>query len=195
LHSPLAGDFNLSNLLAAIAAACVAGMPLGQALEAVLQLSGVDGRMQYVPNERGLQIVVDYAHTPDALANALRALRAHTRGRLICVFGCGGDRDREKRPVMGRIASRHADSIILTSDNPRSEDPLAIIEEVRAGIDGAVDVEPDRGAAIDLAVRAAESGDCVLVAGKGHENYQQVGDRRLHFSDVEHVVRALEAIS
>ena len=192
IHSPLAGDFNLSNLLAAVSAACLAGMPLNSALEQVALLSGIDGRMEYVPNDLGLQVVVDYAHTPDALANALKALRAHTRGRLYCVFGCGGDRDRDKRPAMGRIASRHADSLILTNDNPRGEDPMAIIDEVKSGIDGAVDIEPDRAAAIHLAIQAAVDGDCVLVAGKGHEDYQQVGEERLPFSDVEQVRLALE---
>ena len=191
LHSPLAGDFNLSNLLAAISAACMAGLPLDRALEEVPRLSGVDGRMQYVPNDRDLQIVVDYAHTPDALANALRALRAHTGGRLHCVFGCGGDRDREKRPVMGRIASRHADRVIVTSDNPRGEDPLAIIDDIVAGMDEGVDIEPDRAAAIALAIRTAEAGDCVLVAGKGHEAYQQVGAERLPFSDSAHIENVL----
>lgn len=195
LHSPLAGDFNLSNLLAAVSAACLAGMPLDRALEALPRLSGIDGRMQYVSNGLGLQLVVDYAHTPDALANALGALRAHTSGRLHCVFGCGGDRDRDKRRVMGEIASRHADRVIVTSDNPRGEDPRAIIEDILPGIEGPVDVELDRAAAIALAVETAESGDCVLVAGKGHETYQQIGSQRLPFSDVEQLRRALQVRS
>jgi UDP-N-acetylmuramoyl-L-alanyl-D-glutamate--2,6-diaminopimelate ligase len=195
LHSPLAGDFNLSNLLAAISAACLAGMPLAQAMEQVPRLSGVDGRMQYVPNDAGIQLVVDYSHTPDALAKALTALRAHTRGRLHCVFGCGGDRDRGKRPVMGRIASEHADHLIVTSDNPRGEDPAAIIEDIRAGVTVDAEFEADRAAAITLAVLGAEPGDCVLVAGKGHESYQEIDGRRLPFSDVQQIERALEARS
>ena len=195
LHSPLAGDFNLSNLLAAISAACLAGMPLARALERVPALAGVGGRMQYVPNQAGVQLVVDYSHTPDALAKALSALRAHTRGRLHCVFGCGGDRDREKRPVMGRIASEHADRLIVTSDNPRGEDPLAIIADIRTGVTVEAEFEADRAAAIELAVCTAEPGDCVLVAGKGHETYQEVSGRRLPFSDVEQIERALEARS
>ena len=195
LHSPLAGDFNLSNLLAAVSAACLAGMPLDRALTEVTRLTGIDGRMQYVPNGLGFQLVVDYAHTPDALANALGALRAHTGGRLTCVFGCGGDRDRGKRRVMGEIASRHADRVIVTSDNPRGEDPMAIIEDILSGIEGDVDIEVDRAAAIKLAVDTAEPGDCVLVAGKGHESYQQIGSRRLPFSDVEQLRRALQVRS
>ncbi len=191
VHSPMAGDFNLSNLLAAISAACVAGMPLQQALAAVPQLAGVDGRMQYVDNARELQLVVDYAHTPDALAQALRALRAHTEGELHCVFGCGGNRDRDKRPLMGQAADQLADRVIVTSDNPRHEEPLAIIEDILPGIEGRHEVEPDRARAIALAVSTAAPGDCVLVAGKGHENYQQVGDERLDFSDVAEIRRAL----
>jgi UDP-N-acetylmuramoyl-L-alanyl-D-glutamate--2,6-diaminopimelate ligase len=147
--------------------------------------------MQYVPNDRGLQLVVDYAHTPDALAKALSALRAHTRGALHCVFGCGGDRDRDKRPVMGRIAAEHADRVIVTSDNPRTEPPMHIVEDILKGMDGSVDVEPDRAKAIALAVATASPGDCVLVAGKGHETYQQIGTERLDFSDVAEIRRAL----
>ncbi len=192
LHSPLAGDFNLANMMAAISAACLNGMTLDWALTIIPHLQGVDGRMQYIPNDRDLQLVVDYAHTPDALAQALAALRAHTGGRLHCVFGCGGDRDRDKRPVMGRIAAEHADRVVVTSDNPRSEEPLAIIEDIRKGMEIEVDVEPDRARAIALAVNTAEAGDCVLVAGKGHETYQQVGEDRLYFSDVDEIRRTLE---
>jgi UDP-N-acetylmuramoyl-L-alanyl-D-glutamate--2,6-diaminopimelate ligase len=148
--------------------------------------------MEYVPNERGLQVVVDYAHTPDALEQALLALRAHTRGELICVFGCGGDRDVEKRPLMGRIASEHADRVIVTSDNPRNESPLAIIADIETGISGPVECEADRAMAIALAVKAARPGDCILVAGKGHESYQQVGEERNPFSDTGHLRRALQ---
>ena len=193
LCSPLVGDFNLSNLMAAIAGACLAGMSLDAALAAAPGLQGVAGRMQAVGNELGLQLIVDYAHTPDALAQALRALRAHTSGELICVFGCGGDRDRDKRPLMGRIACEHADRVIVTSDNPRGEEPLVIIDDVVAGINGRYEVEADRAAAIALAVRTAAPGDCVLVAGKGHETYQQVGVERLEFSDIAQLRLALIA--
>ena len=166
-------------------------MPLAEALECVPRLAGVDGRMQYVDNERELQLVVDYAHTPDALAQALRALRAHTEGELHCVFGCGGNRDRDKRPLMGRAADQLADRVVVTSDNPRHEDPSAIIDDILPGIAGPHEVEPDRARAIALAVATAAPGDCVLVAGKGHETYQQVGDERLDFSDVAELRRAL----
>ncbi len=192
VHSPMAGDFNLANLLAAISAACLNGMPLARALAAIPALTGVEGRMQYVDNDRELQLVVDYAHTPDALAQALRALRAHTAGRLHCVFGCGGDRDRDKRPVMGRAADELSDRVIVTSDNPRHESPLAIIDDILPGISGPHEVEPDRAQAIALAVATAAPGDCILVAGKGHETYQQVGEERLEFSDVAELQRALE---
>jgi UDP-N-acetylmuramoyl-L-alanyl-D-glutamate--2,6-diaminopimelate ligase len=125
------------------------------------------------------------------LRQALLALRAHTGGELICVFGCGGDRDAEKRPVMGRIASEHADRVIVTSDNPRNESPLAIIADIETGISGPVECEADRAAAIALAVATANPGDCILIAGKGHESYQQVGEKRIPFSDTGHLRRAL----
>lgn len=191
LRSPMVADFNLSNLLAAVSAACVAGMPLDHALEVASTLQGVPGRMEYVANDWGLQLVVDYSHTPDALEQALRSLRAHTRGRLLVVFGCGGDRDAAKRPVMGEVACANADCAVVTSDNPRSEDPAAIIADIEAGCSGEYRIEADRAAAISLAVQMAQPGDCVLVAGKGHETYQQVGDKRLDFSDVEALRTAL----
>ncbi|MEE4658927.1 MAG: UDP-N-acetylmuramoyl-L-alanyl-D-glutamate--2,6-diaminopimelate ligase [Halieaceae bacterium] len=195
LRSPLAGDFNLSNLLAALTAACLAGMPLEAVLEQAARVETIAGRMQYIPNSRGLQLVVDYAHTPDALAKALAALRAHTAGRLWVVFGCGGDRDTGKRPEMGRIATALADRVVITSDNPRGEAPLAIIDDVLAGVPPAdvanVAVEADRAGAIAMAVSQAQPGDCVLVAGKGHENYQIIGGERLPFSDVQALREAL----
>ena len=193
LHSPLPGDFNLSNLLAAVSAACLAGMSLDAVLAATTGLEAVPGRMQYVANNRGLQLVVDYAHTPEALRQALLALRRHVAGELICVFGCGGERDADKRPLMGAVAARHADRVVVTSDNPRREPPLAIINDILAGIEGAAEVEADRAAAIACAVSGASPGDAVLVAGKGHESYQQVGDERLPFSDVAHIERILRA--
>lgn len=192
LSSPLVADFNLSNLLAAIAAACVAGMPLDHALDCCKTLQGIPGRMEYVTNDWGLQLVVDYAHTPDALSQALTALRAHTRGQLICVFGCGGDRDAEKRPVMGEVASSLADKVIVTSDNPRGEDPQLIIQAVESGCSAGFESEVDRSLAIRRAVAMAEPGDCVLVAGKGHEDYQQIGVERVHFSDAEQLRNALK---
>ncbi|MFM7784069.1 MAG: glutamate ligase domain-containing protein, partial [Gammaproteobacteria bacterium] len=139
-------------------------------------------------------VVVDYAHTPDALEQALRALRVHCRGRLWCVFGCGGDRDRSKRPLMGRIAREHADEVVVTSDNPRSEDPAAIIAEICAGIpDPGVIREADRRAAIFRAIGLASPADCVLVAGKGHEDYQETAGERRPFSDLQVASDALAA--
>ena len=137
----------------------------------------------------GIDAIVDYAHTPDALENVLRAAREATRGRLIVVFGCGGDRDAGKRPLMGAVAARLADRVFVTSDNPRSEDPLAIAEAVAAGIDATLVL--DRRAAIGAAIRAAEPGDTVVVAGKGHETYQIVGPLRLDFDDRAEVRAAL----
>jgi len=193
LRSPLAGDFNLSNLLAAVSAACVAGMPFEKILQLAPMLRGIAGRMEYIANDRGLQLVVDYAHTPDALQQALSALRAHVEGKLICVFGCGGDRDADKRPLMGHIAAENSDRVIVTSDNPRGESPLTIIEDIERGIAGPVEIEPDRAAAIALAVSRAVPGDCVLVAGKGHEPYQQIGTQRLPFSDADQLRLAVNA--
>lgn len=191
LNSPLAADFNLSNLLAALAAACSVGMPLEAVLECAPTLQGAPGRMETVPNNAGLQIVIDYAHTPDALQQALHALRAHTRGSLVCVFGCGGDRDADKRPVMGRVASEAADRVIITSDNPRHEPAEKIVADIAAGCVHAIEIEVDRAAAIDLAIGTAAPEDCVLIAGKGHEAYQQIGEQRLPFSDSQQVRQAL----
>ncbi|WP_279246623.1 UDP-N-acetylmuramoyl-L-alanyl-D-glutamate--2,6-diaminopimelate ligase [Candidatus Litorirhabdus singularis] len=195
LHSPLVGAFNLSNLLAALTAACDAGVPLEQVLEQAPHLQAAAGRMESVENLLGLQLIVDYAHTPDALEQALRALRPHCQGRLICVFGCGGDRDATKRPLMGQVASVEADLVIVTSDNPRGEDPQQIIEQVVEQIAHAnaaeLHTEVDRSRAIAMAVGEAVAGDCILVAGKGHESYQQVGEQRLPFSDVQQLRMAV----
>ena len=146
----------------------------------------VPGRMQAIANTLGLQVVVDYAHTPDALEKALCALRVHTTGKLIVVFGCGGDRDAGKRPVMGRIASELSDLVILTSDNPRTEDPALILRDIEAGCTGSIESVEDRAEAIAQAILVASPGDCVLIAGKGHEDYQMVEGQRLHFSDAQH---------
>jgi len=194
LVSSLLGDFNLANLLAVIGVACSAGHALPAVLRAVRGLQPVEGRLQVVHDSEPM-VVVDYAHTPDALAKALAACRRHTAGRLWLVFGCGGDRDRGKRPQMGAVAASGADCVVVTSDNPRNEDPQRIIAEVLGGMgamSGAV-VEVDRAAAIRLAVQGAAPGDCVLVAGKGHEDYQEIGGRRLPFKDSEQVRTALAA--
>ena len=185
LRSPLLGAFNLSNLLAVVAAACAQGHDFNNVLDRVPALRPVSGRMEVVDGGISPQVVVDYAHTPDALEQALLALRRHCVGRLWCVFGCGGDRDTGKRPLMGAIAARLADAVVVTSDNPRSESPARIIADIRAGIADGVEVrvEPDRRAAIRAAIAAAAPTDTVLIAGKGHEDYQLVGTERLPFSD------------
>ena len=140
-------------------------------------------------------IVVDYAHTPDALEQALSSLREHTEGNLWCVFGCGGDRDKRKRSQMGAIAENRADYIVLTNDNPRSEDPASIIEDIRKGISDSAQlkVESDRHNAIHYAIQQAHAGDVILIAGKGHENYQLIGNTKYPFNDVEEAMQQLEA--
>lgn len=189
--SRLLGEFNLSNLLAVIGAACAEGVELQQVLARLPSLQPVNGRMQMVQvplsvQAHAPQVVIDYAHTPDALEKALIALRRHCRGRLWVVFGCGGDRDVGKRPQMGAVAECNADRLVVTSDNPRSEQPERIIAAILAGLaepSAARDIA-DRAEAINWAVAEAAPEDTVLIAGKGHENYQQVGHRRLPFSDL-----------
>ena len=199
-QSPLLGRFNLMNLLEAVAALLQQGLPLADLLAAASSFPGVPGRMQRVglagaPTGSGQRpaVLVDYAHTPDGLENALAACRPFTRGQLICLFGCGGDRDRGKRPQMGAIAARLADRVVVTSDNPRSEEPQAILADVVAGIPAGTDlqVEPDRAQAIAAAVATAGPEDLVLIAGKGHEDYQILATGRIHFDDREQAERAL----
>ena len=184
------GRFNLSNVLGVIGCLIAYGVPFDAALRLAAQLPGVPGRMERV-GERPL-VIVDYAHTPDALDKVLQTLRpvADERGgRLAVVFGAGGDRDPAKRPLMGEAAARHADRVVITSDNPRSEEPMRIIEAVAAGAGAAARLEPDRRRAIEYAVFLAEPQDVVLIAGKGHESYQEIAGRRLPFSDQD-VARA-----
>ncbi|MEO6836692.1 MAG: UDP-N-acetylmuramoyl-L-alanyl-D-glutamate--2,6-diaminopimelate ligase [Candidatus Tumulicola sp.] len=179
----LPGRFNVSNALAAIGIAQALGVDDAAIAQGLAQLERVPGRMERL-RENGVDVIVDYAHTPDALENALRSLRETVAGELFVVFGCGGDRDRGKRPEMGAAAARFADRLFVTSDNPRTEDPAAIAEEIVAGIGGRAHVvELDRRRAIERAVASAREGDAVLVAGKGHETYQIVGDRVLDFDD------------
>ena len=154
-------------------------------------LRPVPGRRQVIDNSLGLQVIVDYAHTPDALEQVLASLRAHVAGDLVTVFGCGGDRDRAKRQVMGRVASRFSDRVIVTSDNPRSEDPAAILADIATGCSGDFVLVPDRAEAIASAIAQVRPGDCVVIAGKGHENYQIIDGRRIHFSDEEQALAAL----
>jgi UDP-N-acetylmuramoyl-L-alanyl-D-glutamate--2,6-diaminopimelate ligase len=185
LRSHLLGDFNLSNLLGVIGV--LGQLQISPADIAVLlpQLDPIAGRMQRVAAAADIEVVVDYAHTPDALEHALAASRRHCRGQLWCVFGCGGDRDAGKRPLMGAVAARLADHIVLTSDNPRSENPQRILDQIAAGIAAAdVVVESDRAAAISFAIQHAQAGDMVLLAGKGHEDYQLIGAEIRPFNDV-----------
>ena len=196
LHSRLLGGFNVSNLLGSLGALLAAEVSLDAAVAALREVESVPGRMQMVRVPGRPLVVVDYAHTPDALEKVLETLRelvGHDPGaRLLCVFGCGGDRDPGKRPVMGEIATRLADLAIVTSDNPRSEDPRAIIGEVIAGAHANHAVEPDRAAAIARAVREAGPRDVVLVAGKGHERTQEIAGARHPFDDVAVARAALE---
>jgi UDP-N-acetylmuramoyl-L-alanyl-D-glutamate--2,6-diaminopimelate ligase len=187
---PLPGHFNVENALAAIGVALELGVDLSDAAAALSDAERVPGRLEPVEEGQRFAVLVDYAHTPDSLDNLLQAARKLTEGRLITVFGCGGDRDREKRPLMGEIGARLSDLAIVTSDNPRSEDPAAIIEEILEGIAGdgrpraEIEVEPDRRAAITLALERATSGDTVVIAGKGHEQGQEfAGGRKVPFDD------------
>ncbi len=198
LTSPFIGKFNLSNLLAVIASMCCGGFSLHDVLGFVSQLQAAPGRMQAVAldaSNQDINVVVDYAHTPDALENALHAIREHTASaRVWTVFGCGGDRDKTKRPIMGRIAEINSDYVILTNDNPRTEEPSAIAADIIRGLhnpNGCL-VIADRAQAIDFAVQQAKAGDVVLVAGKGHEDYQIFAGQTLPFSDIRQARLALQ---
>jgi UDP-N-acetylmuramoyl-L-alanyl-D-glutamate--2,6-diaminopimelate ligase len=188
---PLPGAYQASNALVAAGLAIAAGESRDAVLDALPRLKGVKGRLEIVGQARGGLAVVDYAHKPEALAAALDSLRPFATGRLICVFGCGGDRDKGKRPIMGRIAAEKADITIVTDDNPRSERPEVIRAQILAGATGAREVG-DRSEAIRAAVGMLGKGDVVLIAGKGHETGQIVGDRVLPFSDHEAVQAALQ---
>ena len=198
LHTTVIGDYNVANLLGVIAAMRALGVPLARAVSACAALQPVPGRMECIALPCQPLVAVDYAHTPDALQQALRALRplAQERGgQLWCVFGCGGDRDASKRPLMGAAAQHHADWVVLTSDNPRSENPAHILRQVWQGTMAGqtVRVEPDRAAAIALALAEADARDVVLIAGKGHEDYQETKGIRRPFSDMAHAHAALQA--
>jgi UDP-N-acetylmuramoyl-L-alanyl-D-glutamate--2,6-diaminopimelate ligase len=209
IQSRLVGDFNLANLTLAVGAALGLGLPLSAIAAGIAEQGGVPGRLERVDNDAGVLCLVDYAHTPDALERAMAAVRPVTRGRLIVVFGCGGDRDPGKRPIMGEAAGRQADLAVVTSDNPRTEDPRRILEMVVDGVrrSGAAErsaaelraaergyhVEIDRRLAIRLAIAAARPGDTVLLAGKGHEDYQILGTQKIHFDDREEATAAFAA--
>jgi len=214
LISPLIGAANLQNIMAATGVGLALGLDTDAVAKGIAQLRAVPGRLEKVANDLGITILVDYAHTPDALEKVLGAVRPLTQGKVITVFGCGGDRDRGKRPLMGEIAARLSDVVIVTSDNPRTEDPLGILAEIEAGVrktglkkfqvsgfgirvskHEALDprggtergycVEADRRAAIGIALGAAQPGDSVLIAGKGHEDYQILGTTKIYFDDRE----------
>ncbi len=198
LQTTVIGDYNVANLLGVIAAMRALGVPLARAVSACAALQPVPGRMECIALPGQPLVAVDYAHTPDALQQALRALRplAQERGgQLWCVFGCGGDRDASKRPLMGAAAQHHADWVVLTSDNPRSENPAHILRQVLQGTMAGqtVRVEPDRATAIALALAEADARDVVLIAGKGHEDYQETKGIRRPFSDMAHAHAALQA--
>ncbi len=194
LQAPLLGRFNASNLLAVLTTLLVSGVKLDDACQAMSVVTPPPGRMQMLGGGRHPLVVVDYAHTPDALEKSLATLREIIHGgRLVCVFGCGGNRDKGKRPLMGQVASDGADEVWVTSDNPRNEDPRAIIDDILAGAAGKAHVEADRARAIFEAIGNAHQGDVVLIAGKGHEDYQEIAGERLPFSDVSVANKALEA--
>lgn len=200
IASPLIGRHNIYNVMAATAAGLAGGLNLADIRESLVTFGGIPGRLQLVSNKRDLAVLVDYAHSPDALENVLHALHkvrdeTKSKNKIICLFGCGGDRDKGKRPMMAKVAQSLADKVIVTSDNPRSEDPLQIINDICTGFtpsESAYLVEPDRARAIAQAIELAEPGDAVLIAGKGHEDYQIIGKEKFYFSDFETARRCLE---
>ena len=194
-ESPLRGRFNLSNLLAAVACGRALKIPSSDIARGLAAVRAVPGRMEPVDEGQDFLVLVDYAHTPDAVEKVLMAAREFARGRVLVTFGCGGDRDRGKRPVMGKLAAQLADVVIVTSDNPRTEDPSAIIRDILAGVSDqshAVRVQPDRAAAIRALVSEARPWDVAVIAGKGHEDYQVLGHEKRHFDDREEARNALK---
>ncbi len=188
MHVPLIGKFNIYNALAAVAVALTEGLPLQQITADLAKVPQVAGRFELVDEGQDFKVVVDYAHTPDGLLNVLTSARELNPRHLICVFGCGGDRDRTKRPIMGKIAAQMSDFAIITSDNPRTEDPFAIIDEIEVGVKeggGRYLCEENRRAAIEAAIKMAGKDDLIMIAGKGHEDYQLVMGQVLHFDDRE----------
>ena len=196
VRSPMIGTFNASNILASMLYGVASEIPYEAIREGVEKLRGVPGRLERVSNDRGISIFVDYAHTPDALNNVLVLLNRLKKGRLIVVFGCGGDRDTSKRPVMGQVATANSDVSIITSDNPRSENPLDIIEEIRKGVSGnSYVIIENRQSAVQKALSIAKKDDVLLIAGKGHEDYQIIGNQTYYFSDRKVVEEALRVAS
>lgn len=197
IESRLMGAFNVSNLLVALGTLLALDYPLATLVATGNQLQPVTGRMEVFSAPGKPTVVVDYAHTPDALEKALQAARLHCKGKLWCLFGCGGDRDKGKRPLMGAIAEQFSDVVVITDDNPRSEDPAAIVEDVLSGLldAGHARIVPGRAQAVTNTVMQAQEGDIVLVAGKGHEDYQIIGNRRLDYSDRTTVARLLGVLA
>jgi len=190
---PLIGRFNVANSMAALATANALGIGLRDAVLSLAKSPQVPGRLEMVPAKRQFQVFVDYAHTPDALLNVLKTLRELEPRRLIVGFGCGGDRDKQNRPLMGEVVDRHADRAIITSDNPRKENPDAIIAEIEKGFrSDHFEKIGDRAQAIARAIELAQPRDIVLIAGKGHENYQEFADHTVPFEDIQVARRALE---
>lgn len=197
VKTKIPGLFNVSNLTAAMAACMKAGIPLDEIIAAVEDYSGVKGRCEVIPTGRDFTVICDYAHTPDAIENVLRSVKEYTAGRLICLFGCGGDRDSAKRPLMAKAAAKYADKLIVTSDNPRTEDPEAIIKDILEGLsDSSVpyDVVTDRREAIYHSLKIAEKGDIIVLAGKGHEDYQIIGEKKNHFDEREVIAEGLKLL-
>ena len=188
VHLPIPGGFTIYNALAALACGLCLDIPLDKAAAPLRAVRGVKGRVEVVPVPTAYTVIIDYAHTPDALENILTTARDFTAGRLICVFGCGGDRDRSKRPLMGAVAAELADLVVVTSDNPRTEGPEDIIEDILPGMEGMdtqCHVEPDRPEAICWALSQARPGDVVVLAGKGHETYQEINGVQYHLDERE----------
>lgn len=190
------GQFSVYNAMTALSCLAAAGISLEEAVRCLKKARGVKGRVEVVETGRDYSVIIDYAHTPDGLYNVIQTLRGFAKGRVITVFGCGGDRDKSKRPKMGRIAAELSDLAVVTSDNPRSEEPMAIIEDILVGVKesgGAYVVVPNRFAAIEYALDHAEKDDIVLLAGKGHETYQILADRTITFDEREIVRKLLDA--
>ena len=192
------GAFNVSNITAASAVCLRAGIPMENIISAVEEYNGVKGRCEVIPTGRDFTVICDYAHTPDALENILRSVKEYTDNRLICLFGCGGNRDAAKRPKMAAAAAKYADRLVVTSDNPRNEDPELIIKEILTGLENAdipYDVVEDRREAIYHALKIAEKGDIIVLAGKGHEDYQILaGMKHIHFDEREVVAEGLKLL-
>lgn len=192
MRSPLIGEYNVYNVLAALAAGLKKGERLSTLQKRLETFPGVPGRLERIENPKGIHLFVDFAHTPEALSSILQTLHAFKKGRIITIFGCGGERDRDKRPKMGRIAERYSDQLIVTSDNPRSEDPEMICKEVAAGLSREPIIEVDRRSAIERGIFMAKKNDIVLIAGRGHEPFQKIKGRLLPFDDRE-VAREIAA--